>query len=510
MSRQFGTVYLVGAGPGDPGLITVRGRECIARADVIIYDALANAQLLVNARPGAKCIFAGKGRGRHTLIQEEINRLLVEWAGKVDRVVRLKGGDPFVFGRGGEEALLLAQHKIPFEIVPGITAGIAAPAYAGIPVTHRGMAASVTLLAGHSLGNEPGKSLALDDIALNGTLVFYMGVKNLPALLDELRRVGRPAATPAAVIEWGTCGRQRSILASLDTLAARCAEAGVQPPAVVVVGEVARLHETIPWFERRPLFGQRIAVTRARAQAGELVSELRALGADVFEFPTIEILPVDALADFGYIGDYDWVIFTSVNGVEILFDRLNALGLDARDLHGVRLCVVGPGTAEAVRKRFLRIDAMPEKYVAEKLLAEVLRHDPELRGKRILLPRADIARSFLPEALREHGAEVTELIVYRTVAPSSSEARVDALMTFAPDLVTFSSSSTARNFHDLLGAGRVDMLKTRAAFAAIGPITAHTARELGMPPALEADEYSIPGLVQAIVEWAGSRPGDSP
>lgn len=508
MTTQYGKVYLVGAGPGDPGLITVRGRECIARADVIIYDALANAQLLEDARPDAERIFVGKERDRHTLIQEEINRLLVEWAGKASHVVRLKGGDPFVFGRGGEEALLLAEHKIPFEVVPGVTAGIAVPAYAGIPVTHRGMATSVTLITGHNRENEPGKRLALDNIALTGTLVFYMGVKNLPTVVDELRRVGRPAATPAAVIEWGTYGRQRTVLATLDTLVARCAEAGVQPPAVVVVGEVARLHEAIPWFERRPLFGKRIAVTRSRSQASELVRALRAMGADVFEFPTIQIMPAETLDDFGYIGDYDWIVFTSVNGVDMLFDRLDALGNDARDLHGVRLCVIGSATAEAVRKRFLRIDAMPEKYVAEELMAELLKHHPDMRGKRVLLPRADIARSFLPEALRAHGAEVTELVAYRTVMPKSSEALVDALMTFAPGLVTFSSSSTVRNFCHLLGAERMDALKTRAVFTAIGPITARTARELGVHPAIEAEEHSIPGLIQAIVEWAAAHSGD--
>ncbi len=505
MTVEYGKVYLVGAGPGDPGLITVRGRECIARADVIIYDALANKQLLDEARPDAERIFVGKERDRHTLIQEEINRLLVEWAQKAGHVVRLKGGDPFVFGRGGEEALLLAEHGIPFEVVPGVTAGIAVPAYAGIPVTHRGMAASVTLLTGHGREDAGARALALDEIARTGTLVFYMGVKNLPNVVEELRRVGRPDSTPVAVIEWGTYGRQRTVLATLESIVARCAAADVQPPAVVVVGEVAQLHEAIPWFERRPLFGKRIAVTRSQTQASELVRSLLAMGADVFEFPTIEIVPTESVDDFGCIGDYDWVVFTSVNGVDMLFDRLETLGQDARDLHGVKLCVIGSATAEAVRKRFLRIDAMPEKYVAEALMAELLEHEPDMRGKRVLLPRADIARSFLPDTLRAHGAEVTELITYKTVMPASSGAYVDALMTFAPNLVTFTSSSTARNFCTLLGRERLELLKKSAGFAAIGPITARTARELGIEPALEAEEHSIPGLVQAIVEWAATR-----
>jgi uroporphyrinogen III methyltransferase/synthase len=272
-----------------------------------------------------------------------------------------------------------------------------------------------------------------------------------------------------------------------------------------VVGEVAQLHDAMAWFERRPLFGKRIVVTRARAQASELVRTLRAMGADVFEFPTIEIVPAETDDDFGPVEDYDWIVFTSVNGVDMLFDRLEDQGLDARDLHGVKLCVIGSATADAVRKRFLRIDAMPEKYVAEDLLAELLRHETDLRGKRFLLPRADIARSFLPRELRDRGAEVTELIAYRTAAPKSSAALIDALLKFDPGLVTFTSSSTARNLREMIGEERLESLKERAAFAAIGPITARTARELGMAPAVEAEEHSIPGLVQAIVEWAAKQ-----
>ena len=468
MSAALGKVFLIGAGPGDPGLITVRGRACLEHAEVVIYDNLANDALLEYA-PNAERIFVGKSTGHHTLLQDEINQLLLREAQRVSRVVRLKGGDPFVFGRGGEEALFLTQQGIPFEVVPGVTAGIGVPAYAGIPVTHRGVSGSVTLLTGHEDSHSGALGVDLAQLATQGTLIFYMGVKSLPRVVNELVRLGRTPDTPVAVIEWGTFARQRTIRGRLDSIHDMCLQENVVPPALVVVGAVTQLSDSLSWFENRPLYGKRIAVTRARTQASELVVLLRELGADVFEFPTIEIERVPAPPDLGPVSDYDWIVLTSVNGVDMLFERLDALGRDARDLAGVKLCVIGSATREAVHKRFLRCDLMPENYVAESLLAALETHAGTLAGKRFLLPRADIARSFLPKELRARGAEVTELVAYRTVKPGASETLADALVSYAPDCVTFTSSSTARNFCEIMGEKRLAALLPKTAFASIGP-----------------------------------------
>lgn len=499
MNTITGKVFLVGAGPGDPGLLTVRGRECLERADVVLYDALSN-EVLTEYAPNAEKIFAGKSPDRHMLLQEEINRLLVDLARQGKRVVRLKGGDPFVFGRGGEEALALAERGIPYEVVPGVTAGIAAPAYAGIPVTHRGLSTSCLFITGHDEHLLDEDEIDFARIAAQGTLCFFMGVKNLPALVRQVIALGRAPDTPAAVIAWGTLPKQRTIVATLETLEDVCAREQPAPPALVVIGDVVRLHDRLSWFESRPLFGRRIVVTRARTQAGELVRHLHELGADVFEFPTIEIEPAPAAEPFGYIGSYHWVVLTSVNGVDMLFERLEDLGQDARDLSGVKLCAIGSATAEAVRKRFLTVDLMPEKYVAEDLLDALIRREGAIEGKRFLLPRADIARGFLPEELRKRGAEVTELVAYRTVAPKTSEDLAGQLAAYRPDLVTFTSSSTARNFAEILGAARLNAVALTARFAAIGPITSRTASDLGMPVTVEPDVHDIPHFVEAIVQ----------
>lgn len=504
MREHLGKVYLVGAGPGDPGLLTLRGRECLEQADVVIYDQLANAALLAHA-PRAEHIFVGKAEKRHTLLQEEIHQVILDQARRADAVVRLKGGDPFVFGRGGEEALFLAEHGVPFEVVPGVTAGIGVPAYAGIPVTHRGMALSVTLLTTHAAEGET-PAVDLERLALDGTLVFYMGVKSLPNMVARLQALGRPATTPTAVIEWGTYPRQRNVLGTLGTIVAQCRDADIRPPAIVVVGPVAAMSGQINWFENRPLYGLRIVVTRAREQAGKLTQQLRELGADVFEFPTIAIVPPEDPEPFDYIGSYDWVVLTSVNGVDMLFHRLEALGHDARDLKGVKLCVIGSATADAVRRRFLRIDLMPEQYVAEDLLEALAATGGGIAGKRFLLPRADIARSFLPKELRARGGEVTELVAYRTVQPDGSESLAEDLVAYRPHLITFTSSSTARNFCTMVGSGRLEALLNSAAVATIGPITSQTAADLGLNVAVEPAQHDIPSLVEAIAAWARRRP----
>jgi uroporphyrinogen III methyltransferase/synthase len=504
MNKTLGKVYLVGAGPGDPGLLTLRGRECLEHAEVVVYDYLANEALLAFCPPHAEKIFVGKTTDRHTLLQEEINRILVDMAGRYSRVVRLKGGDPFVFGRGGEEALVLAEHGIPFEVVPGVTAGVAVPAYAGIPVTHRNVSAGVAFLTAHG---DPERGSAIPDplrTVTHGTLVLFMAVKGLPRIVDRLIEIGRAPETPIAVIEWGTYPKQRTVTGTLADIVQRCEAEKVQAPAVTVVGEVVSLHEQIGWFESKPLFGRRIVVTRAKSQAGDLVKRLAELGADIFEFPTIEIAPPDEPEDFGYVGDYDWVVITSVNGADMLFDRMEALGQDGRDLADVKICAIGSATAEAIRKRFLRVDLMPEKYVAEDLLAALVKAEGTLEGKRFLLPRADIARSFLPVELRKRGAEVRELVAYRTVRPESSEELAESLMRYNPELITFTSSSTVHNFCEMVGPDRLHTLAETTAFAVIGPITRKTAEDLGLPVAIEPATHDIPSLVEAIATWKTS------
>lgn len=502
MTTVYGKVYLVGAGPGDPGLITVRGRECLEHADAVVFDSLANDELVALAPPHAERIFVGKSRDHHTLLQEEINALLIDRASRCSRVVRLKGGDPFVFGRGGEECLALAEAGIPFEVVPGVSAGIGVPAFAGIPVTHRGVAASVAFITGHG-DRDTGEPVAdLSRVVTDGTLVFFMGVKTLPRIVAELNALGRPMDTPVAVVEWGTYPRQRTVIGTLGDIVTRADTESVTPPSLVIVGDVVSLHDKVAWFENRPLFGRRIVVTRARAQAGELVRHLRELGADVFEYPTIRIEPTQETEDFGHVSNYDWIVLTSVNGVEMLFERMEALGQDGRDLAGVKLCAIGTATAEAVRKRFLKVDLMPDKYVAENLLEALTSREGTLEGRRFLLPRADIARSFLPVELRKRGAEVRELVAYRTVIPDASNELADALVKYKPELITFTSSSTVQNFVQLVGPERLDVLKGRAAFATIGPITQKTAEDAGLSVSVQPEVHDIPHFVEAIVDWA--------
>ncbi|HEX2204211.1 MAG TPA: uroporphyrinogen-III C-methyltransferase [Longimicrobium sp.] len=496
-----GTVYLVGAGPGDPGLLTVRGAELLARADAVVYDALANPRLLERARPEAELVYSGKRAGQHSFTQEEINRTLIELAGRHATVVRLKGGDPFVFGRGGEEALALREAGVPFEVVPGVTAGIAATAYAGIPVTHRGASASVTLVTGHE---DPTKfETDLDWPALarqKGTLVFYMSVRTMA---DNFRRLvdgGRPADTPAAAIEWGTYPRQRTVAGTLATLPELAREAGIGAPSLIVVGDVVRLRDELAWFDRRPLSGRKIVVTRARAQASDLAAALEALGAEVVQLPTIRIEPP---ADPGplrraveEVASFDWVVFTSVNGVDRFFAVLAEQGRDARALATVAVAAIGPATAAALAKHGVRADLLPDEFVAEAAV-EALSAATDLPGKRILLPRADIARAALPEGLRARGAEVAEVDAYRTVRDGAGAGAVrERLAAGDVDWVTFTAASTVRGFTDLvgteLGAAKV---------ASIGPITSAAARERGMTVDLEAREYTIPGLVRAILDF---------
>jgi uroporphyrinogen III methyltransferase/synthase len=497
-----GKVFLVGAGPGDPGLITVKGRRCIEAADVVIYDYLAAPALLEHARPDAERIYVGKKGGDHTLSQEGINDLLVEKARAAGVVTRLKGGDPYIFGRGGEEGEALAAAGIAFEVVPGVTSAVAGPAYAGIPLTHRDYTSTVAFVTGHEDPEKERSAIDWKALATGiGTLVFFMGVKNLPKIVARLRENGMAPDTPAAVVRWGTTPAQRTVTGTLATIEGEVTSAGIKAPALIVVGKVVALRPTLSWFENRPLFGRRIVVTRAREQASDLVRELTAMGADCLEVPTIRIEPPrpggpmdDAI---GRLGDYDWIVFTSVNGVRFFFERLFALGRDARALGHVRTAVIGPATAERLQAFGLASDIVPESFRAEAVVAAFASVD--LAGRRVLLPRAMEARALLPEELRKRGAGVDEVPAYRTVAETDrGDALVAALEDRSVDMVTFTSSSTVKNFKALLPPDRAAALMEGVTVASIGPITTDTARELGFEVHVSASAYTIPGLCGAI------------
>ncbi|HEX2376132.1 MAG TPA: uroporphyrinogen-III C-methyltransferase [Gaiellales bacterium] len=475
------TVYLVGAGPGDPGLLTVRGRELVEGCEAIVYDRLADPRIVALAPETAERIYAGKRPGEHAMTQERLSALLVELGGRLGHVVRLKGGDPFVFGRGGEEALALEAAGIPFEVVPGVSSAHAVPAYAGIPVTQRGMAAQVTFVTGHEDPAKPESALDWSSLAATpGTLVFLMGVG---ALAENARRLiahGMAADTPAAVISHGTRPDQRTVTAPLARIAEEAA--ALPAPAITVVGEVARLREHLAWFERRPLHGRRIAVTRARAQASVLRARLEELGAAVVEAPAIRIEPL--AFDAPDLASFDLLVLTSANGVE------RVLPADVRALAGVTVAAIGAATAEALSAHGIVADVVPERAVGEALLAEL----GDVSGTRALVAAAEGARDVLPDGLAAGGAEVTVLRTYRSVPEP-----VDAEAVLAADLVTFTSSSTVTN---LLGAmdGR-DLSGMRA--VSIGPVTSASLREAGIEPVAEADPHDVSGLVRAVVEAAG-------
>ncbi|TDA69346.1 MAG: uroporphyrinogen-III C-methyltransferase [Clostridia bacterium] len=501
-----GSVYLVGAGPGDAGLLTLKGKEALEQADVVIYDRLVNVKLLNLAPPAAELIYVGKSPERHTLRQDEINALLVEKARAGLRVVRLKGGDPFVFGRGGEEIQTLAEAGIPYRVVPGITSAIAAPAYAGIPLTHRHFTSSVAFITGNE---EPGKedsSIAWDKLATGaGTLVFLMGVQNLPRIATELVRHGRSLQTPVAVIYRGTTPEQRVVEGTLADIADRVAAAGITNPATIIVGEVAGLREKLAWAERQELFGRRVLVTRARHQASILTRELEALGAEAVEVPVIKFTaPGDAYAAVDrameQIATYAWLIFTSANGVDFFFRRFLAeKQRDIRELGTARLAAIGPQTAACLRRLGLRVDCQAREYRAEGLFEELARFGVE--GRKLLLARAEVAREVLPDSLRSLGATVDEVPVYRTLpAAENAPALRELLAIHRIDAVTFTSSSTAYNFAALAG-GDVKELMRGVAAVSIGPVTSQALKDIGLAPTVEASEYTIPGLVRALVNY---------
>ncbi len=497
-------IYLVGSGPGDPGLFTVKGVECLRKADVVVYDRLAPEALLAHARPDAELIYVGKKPGEPTMPQEEINALLVELGRAGRMVVRLKGGDPYVFGRGGEEALELERAGLPFDVVPGVTSGIAAPAYAGIPVTHRGVSTSVAFITGHEDPTKGKPDVDWKGLA-NGaeTLILYMGVGRLAEIASELIAGGRDPQTPVACVRWGTLPEQRTVTGTLENIAEKVAEANLKPPAITVVGDVVALREEgLDWFERKPLFGRRVVVTRARSQAGELSRELEALGAEVFEFPTIEIRPPE---DFGPLDkairdldSFDWIVFTSVNGVEAFVERLDHHSLDLRAVpRSAKLAAIGPATAQRVEEAGLRVDVTPEEYRAEALIGALTKDS--LRGKKVLIPRAKIAREVLPEKLREAGAKVMVPAAYESVPSGEGRERLKRLLENGEvDCVTFTASSTVENFVSAFGEKEAGRLLSKTGVACIGPITAKTARDYAIRVDAEAEEYTIGGLVNAV------------
>jgi uroporphyrinogen III methyltransferase/synthase len=497
----MGMVSLVGAGPGDPGLITVKGLRRLQEADVVVYDRLVDRRLLEQAGPGAELVDVGKGRGERRMGQEEINALLVRLGQEGKRVVRLKGGDPFLFGRGGEEALALAEAGVPFQVVPGVTSALAVPAYAGIPVTHRALSSSLAVVTGSEDPSRAASRVDWQSLARADTLVVLMGVEALPAIVAALRDAGKPPETPVALVRWGTEPYQQTVAGTLVGIVEQAFEAALRPPVVMVVGEVVRLREKLRWFDTGPLFGKRVLVTRTRQQASVLSELLAREGAWPVELPAIAIEPLEDLSALDtalkQLSTYQWVAFTSANAVALVFQRLQALERDARAFGEVRVCAIGPGTAAALEARGLRADYTPGEFVSE-ALAEGLRKRVTA-GDRVLLPRAVGGRDVLAKGLQAAGAAVDEVPLYRAITPSDSRDRARSILEEGVDIATFTSSSTVRNLVDLLN-GEVAALRG-ATVACIGPVTAQTVEELlGRRPDVVATEYTVPGLVAALRE----------
>ncbi|HEY0455339.1 MAG TPA: uroporphyrinogen-III C-methyltransferase [Verrucomicrobiae bacterium] len=509
--KPKGTVYLVGAGPGDAGLLTLRGAELLARADVVIYDALVNPDLLRLAPKSAEIIFGGKRANVHAIPQEELNALLVTKAREGKTVVRLKGGDPYIFGRGGEEAEELADEQIPFEVVPGISSFVAGPNYAGIPVTHREHCSSFTVLTGHE---DPGKNESSLDYAqlakTPGTKIILMGVERIRQIAESLAANGMSIETPVGMVRWGTTGQQQTIQGTLGTIADIAAKNNFASPAVTVIGDVVKLRNKLNWFEHRRLFGQRIVVTRTREQASQLSRQLSDEGAEVLEIPTIKIEPptnrqfvADALLG---LGTYDWIVFTSPNGVTTFFDYFLKGFEDLRDLGPARIAAVGPGTAAKVRELHLKVDLMPEEYVSRKI-AEAFAKFESIENLKILIARAEVANPDLPKALEEMGAIVDDVACYKTVPETDDRNGAAArLLDTGADWITFTSSSTVENFHARFNLPKLLQQFPKMRTLSIGPETSAALKALGLSPTVEAKEHNIDGMVKALLAqaaWSG-------
>lgn len=503
---MVGKVFLIGSGPGDPKLISIKGMECIQKADVVVYDRLASPRLLKAARPDAELIYVGKKAARHAMKQDKINQLLADKAKEGKTVARLKGGDPFIFGRGGEEALVLVENNIPFEIVPGISSAYSVPAYAGIPATHRGVTSTIAFITGHEDPTKKDTDIDWEKISTGiGTLVFLMGVSNLPEISKQLIKHGRSKDTPVALVRWGTTPKQEVLVGTLTNISDKVLKASFKAPAIIIVGDVIKLRDKLRWFENRTLFGKRILVTRSRSQASDLVSLLEERGAEAIEFPTIKIDPPGSYDQLDKaisgLDKYNWIVFTSVNGVDFFINRLAELLKDIRELKGIKIAAIGPATAKRLKDLHLRVDYIPKEYRAEAIIEGF--KDFGVKGKNILIPRAEVAREILPDQLRELDANVDIVTAYRTIMDDSSVDEIKKMLEKGQvDMVTFTSSSTAKNFVKLLDDLDLEEVLKDVTIAAIGPITAQTVRDLGFNVDIEAKEYTIPGLVEAIEEWA--------
>lgn len=512
-ANKKGKAYLVGAGPGDPGLITVRGLEILKKAEVVIYDYLAGKKLLRYVPKDAEFIYAGKKGGvKHTHTQDEINAMLVDRVRNGKRVVRLKGGDPFIFGRGGEELEELVKAGLVFEAVPGVTSASAAATFAGVPITHRRHTASVAFITGHEDPNKKESNIAWDKISTGvGTLVFYMGIKNLESITNNLMTHGRDPKTPVAVVRWASRPNQRSVVGTLDTIAEIVRKEDIKPPALTIVGDVVKLRDTINWYEERPLFGKRIVVTRTREQASELVALLEENGANCLEFATISLHPPDSWDELdtalGRLSDFQWIVFTSINAIHAFFERLYKKGHDTRALATCKIAAVGRVTDECLRSYGLISDLLPEKFTGEGMAESFEKMGVD--GDSILIPRAVKAREVLPERLTKAGASVTVVPVYQNKRPDSFEGMHEKLLANLKDkqvdMVTFTSSSTVTNFVEMLGIKdqkELQSLMEGVQVAAIGPITAKTVEKNGLKVDVQPDTYTISAMVEAIVKDA--------
>jgi uroporphyrinogen III methyltransferase/synthase len=513
-----GKVYLVGAGPGDIGLLTIKGLKCLKKADVVVYDFHLNAQVLNYINHDAEFIYAGKRGSHHTMTQDEINNLLVQKAKEGKIICRLKGGDPFVFGRGGEEAEALSREGIEFEVVPGVSSAVAAPAYAGIPLTHRLYSSSFAVIPGYEDATKTGSAIDWSRLATGvGTLVFLMAVKNVDTIVQKLIENGRATDTPAAVIRWGTRPDQKTIVATLGGIAALIKEKDIKPPAVMVVGEVVRLRDSLKWYEKKPMFGYRILSTR---EHGEGFESLEELGAEVIEFPTIEIVPPASYEGLDRsiekIKDYDWLIFTSRNAVKYFFSRFFEKDRDIRELNGIKICSIGAKTAGEIKKYGLKVDLVPDEFHAEGLVEAFLKTTPPhpplakggregggFKGMRFLLPRAEKAREIFPEKIRELGGEIDVPVAYRTIKPESRGKRLRRFLREGRiSVATFTSAATFHNFREIMGKEADGLLK-RVAIAAIGPVTAKAVEKAGLHVDIMPGEATIESMAAEIIKWAG-------
>ncbi len=505
MIAEKGKVYLIGAGPYAVGLVSLAAIKLIQRADVIVYDYHANPHLLEYARADAELIYVGKKASSHTLLQDQINELLVQKAGEGKSVARLKGGDPFVFGRGGEECQMLAEHDVPFEIIPGITSAIAAPAYAAIPITHRDYASTVTFITGHESDEKTQEAINYDALAtIGGTLVFLMGVKNLEYIAERLQANGLPGNTPAALIQWGTAPFQKTITSTIKDIAINARKEGIKPPAILVVGQVVKLREQIMWLEKKPLFAKKVIVTRAPDQSRRLKELLEYHGAEVITIPTIQTVPIrpneplhQAITE---LEQFNWIIFTSINGVKIFFDEISKHGYDARHLCMNSVAAVGEKTAEELADRGIKPDLVPKEEFSSRGLLKAFKDLNMQQKTRILIPRAAEAPSELPGGLREMGAEVLVIPIYKTVIRDDQKAKIGGLWDKDEQYIcTFTSSSTVNNFMSLVSKEHIKHCRSKIKAACIGPVTAKTAREHGLQVIVEAKRYTAEGLVEALI-----------